>query len=331
MKKLICIILLISMLTLSSCAILKEGILMPSIQITQVFENDTWLVVEDQLINKIDGTVYWLNPKDDATIPVGVANFYYGGTDVYDCEFEESAVKLHTILTDCSVYYECVFTFDYEGKEIDRCYVGGPLSREGAKALYQEKTNDIEAFSFYVLDGGYGRISDRYTSVAKEDTSSEKRAILDFAENIYDEQTDGNYYTIDGLAKSMGDEIWFSVSGSNRLDSVKADPLISGIRKNQITAYNRETTEFRTVFEYDKKRTQITDFDENGAYMLDSNGKFGYVDFETKKLTKIYEFPNVDSIVINDKYISVKYVRNGYTCFVYEKGGSIVANDSSLD
>ena len=61
MKKLIGIILLISMLTLPSCAILNEGIFMPSIKTDQVFENETWLVVEDRLINKIDGTVYSVN------------------------------------------------------------------------------------------------------------------------------------------------------------------------------------------------------------------------------------------------------------------------------
>ena len=331
MKKLICIFLLLSMLVLSSCSVLNEGILMPNIRTDRVFENDTWLVVEDQLINKIDGTVYWLKPNDDATLPIGVAEFYYGGTVVYDCEFEESTVKLHTFLTDCSVYYECVFTFDYEGKEIDRFYVGNLLSREDVQILYQERIHDIEAFSFYVLDGGYGYISNKFKSVAKKDTSAEKQAILNFVENMYNEQADEKYYMIDGLAKPMGDEIWFSISGSNRRDSVKADPLISGISENQITAYNRETNELRTVFKYDKKKTQIIDFDGNGAYILDSNGKFGYVDFETRKLTVIYDFPGVDTIFITDKYICVKYQLNGYTYFVYEKGGSVVANDSSLD
>ena len=148
MKKIICVILLTLTIALSSCSALKEGILMPNIRTDRVFENDTWLVVEDQLINKIDGTVYWLKPNDDATLPIGVADFYYGGTDVYDCEFEESTVKLHTILTDCSVFYECVFTFDYEGNETDRFYVDGPFSREKALALYQEKTHDVKAFSF---------------------------------------------------------------------------------------------------------------------------------------------------------------------------------------
>ena len=331
MKKIICVILLTLTIALSSCSALKEGILMPNIRTDRVFENDTWLVVEDQLINKIDGTVYWLKPNDDATLPIGVADFYYGGTDVYDCEFEESTVKLHTILTDCSVFYECVFTFDYEGNETDRFYVDGPFSREKALALYQEKTHDVKAFSFCVLDGGYGYISNRYKSVAKKDTSAEKQAILNFAENIYNEQADEKYYMIDGLAKPVGNEIWFSISGSNRLDSVKAEPLISGICESRIVAYNRETKEFRTVFECNQKRVQIIDFDENVVYILDSNGEFGCVNLETKKTTSIHEFSGIDHITVNDKYIFVKYQRNGYTYFVYEKGGAIIANDSSLN
>ena len=331
MKKIICVILLILTIALSSCSALKEGILMPNIRTDRVFENDTWLVVEDQLINKMDGTVYWLKPNDDATLPIGVAEFYYGGTVVYDCEFEESTVKLHTFLTDCYVYYECVFTFDYEGKEIDRSYVGDLLSREDVQILYQERIHDIEAFSFYVLDVGYGYISNEYKSVAKKDTSAEKQAILNFVENIYNEQADEKYYMIDGLARPMGDEIWFSISASNRLDSVKAEPLISGIRESRIVAYNRETKEFRTVFECNQKRVQIIDFDENVAYILDSNGEFGCVNLETKKTTSIHEFSGIDHITVNDKYIFVKYQRNGYTYFVYEKGGSIIANDSTLD
>lgn len=331
MKKFICVILLMLALVFSSCSMFNEGALMPNIITDRVFENDTWLVVEDQLINKIDGTVYWLKPNDDATMPAGVTQLYDGGTVVYDCEFEETTVKLHTILTDCSVYYECVFTFDYEGNETDRFYVGGPFSREEALALYQEKTRDVEVFSFYVLDGGYGYISNKYKSVDKKDTSAEKQAILDFAENIHDEQSDEKYYMIDGLAKPIGDEIWFSISGSNRLDSVKAEPLISGIRESRIVAYNRETKEFRTVFECNQKRVQIIDFDENVAYILDSNGEFGCVNLETKKITSIHEFSGIDHITINDKYIFVKYQRNGYTYFVYEKGGSIIANDSSLN
>lgn len=336
MKKLICIILLISMLVLSSCSVLNEGILMPSIKIDRTFENDTWLVVEDRLINKIDGTNYWLELDSNITISEAY-DIRRNSVNSYKYEFLESSLKEHTFVraylnnSSTAVYYECVITYNYEGKEIDRFCIEKALTKEEMQELYKSRALDTEAFSFYVLGSGAGRIMDRFTSITKEETSAEQQAILNFAENLYESQSDGAYYHIDGLAKPMGKEIWFSTSGTNRRDSVKADPLISGIRENQITAYNRETNEFRTVFEYDKKRTQIIDFDENGAYILDSNGKFGYVDFETKKLTAIHDFSGVDRIFITDKYICVKYQLNGYTYFVYEKGGDVIANDSSLD
>ena len=336
MKKLICIILLLSMLILPSCAILNEGILMPNIQIDHTFENDTWLVVEDRLINKIHGTVCWLEMDRNITIPE-VYEIHRDSVNSYKYEFLESSLKEHTFLraylknSTTAVYYECVITYNYEGKEIDRLCMEKALTKEEMQELYQSRSLDTEAFSFYVLGSGAGRIRDRFTSIAKKETSAEKQAILTFAENLYESQVDGYYFEMYGLAKPMGKEIWFSTSGSNRRDSVKAEALISGIRENHITAYNRETNEFRTVFEYDKKRTQIIDFDESGAYILASNGKFGYVDFETKKFTKIHDFPGVDRIFITDKYICVKYALNGYTYLVYEKDGSVVANDSSLD
>ena len=335
MKKLICVFLLLSMLVLSSCSVLNEGILMPNIQIDHTFENDTWLVIEDRLINKIDGTVHWLEINRNIAIP-GVTEFHSDSQNVYKYEFEESLLKQYTFLRVYAqsltpLYYEYVITFSYDGKEIARSCISDLLTKEEMQKEYAKKSQAIEDFRFYVLGVGAGRINNMFTSITKEETSAEKRAILDFAENLYKSQDDGDYCIMKGLAKPMNDEMWFSMSGSNRRDSVKADPLISGISENQITAYNRETNEFRTVFKYDKKKTQIIDFDENGAYILGSNGKFGYVDFETRKLTVIYDFPGVDTIFITDKYICVKYPLNGYTYFVYEKGGSVVANDSSLD
>ena len=335
MKKLICIFLLLSMLVLSSCSVLNEGILMPNIQIDHTFENDTWLVIENRLINKIDGTVHWLEINRSIAIP-GVTEFHSDSQNVYKYEFEESSLKQYTFLRVYAqsltpLYYEYVITFSYDGKEIARSCLSEVLTEEEMQKEYAKKSQGIEEFGFYVLGAGVGRINNRFTSIRKEEAGAEKRAILDFAENLYKSQDDGDYCIMKGLAKPMNDEIWFSMSGSNRRDSVKADPLISGISENQITAYNRETNEFRTVFKYDKKKTQIIDFDELGAYILDSSGKFGYVDFETRKLTVIYDFPGVDTVFITDKYIGVKYQLNGYTYFVYEKGGSVVANDSSLD
>ena len=63
---------------------------------------------------------------------------------------------------------------------------------------------------------------------------------------------------IDGLAKPVGDEIWFSISGSNRRDSVKAEPLISGVRESQIVAYHLETKAFRTVLNTTKRELRLS-------------------------------------------------------------------------
>ena len=140
MKKLVCVSLLISLLLLSSCSVLNEGILMPNIQIDHIFENDTWLVVEDRLINKIDGTVYWLELDRNTTISEAT-EIYRDSVNSYKYEFLESSVKEYTFLRTylknwTDVYYECVITYNYEGKEIDRFYIGEVLTREKMQELY---------------------------------------------------------------------------------------------------------------------------------------------------------------------------------------------------
>ena len=52
------LLLFVFSLALTSCSVLSEGILMPDIIEDYTFENDTWLIVEDRLVNKADGTAY---------------------------------------------------------------------------------------------------------------------------------------------------------------------------------------------------------------------------------------------------------------------------------
>jgi hypothetical protein len=328
MKRFACIILLLLLFSLTSCSVLNEGILMPDITEDYTFENDTWLIFEDCLVNKTDGTAYWLcfEGRHDTGFSEAT-EFHRSSLNSYKYEFLESSVKEYTFLasymnSSTPLYYEFVIEYDYNGKETDCIYIGKEaLTRETMQQLLQEKAPKTEAFSFYV-----------FTAESEHDNAAEEeQAIRDYTKKLYEQQLDCGHYMVDGLAKPMGDEIWFSTSGSDRLDSIKAQHLISGIRESKITAYNSKTNEFRTVFEYDKKGTQIIDFDESGAYILDSKGRFGYVDFETKKLNNIYEFSGIDLISVKDKYICVKYRRNGYTYFVYDRNGSIVANDSSLN
>ncbi len=338
MKKNIAIFLLMTMivLLLSACSFLDDGITRPNVKIDHTFENDKWLIIEDRLINKIDGTVHWLELNRDIAIP-GVAEFHSDSANVYKYEFEESVLKQYTFLRvypehsgSDPYYYEYIITFNYDGKEMERSCISGLLTKTEMQKEHDNKFHDSEVFGFCVLSSGTACISGRFGLIDKENASVEGQIILDFAENLYKTQSNDDYYAIDGITKPIGDELWFSTVGSNRHDDLRGNPLISGISETKITSYDFETKEFKTIFEHNKK-TQIIDFDENGAYVLDSNGNFGYVDFETKKTTEIYEFSSIDCIIITDKYICVKYVLNGYTYFVYEKDGSLIANDSSLD
>lgn len=341
MKKLLCIFLLTSMLMLSSCSILNEGLLMPSIYEDGIFENDTWLAVDGQLINKADGTVCRLEFDRNITIPER-SKFYYDGRYSYKFEFLESSVNEYTFLYaygrdgTTALYYECMITYDYNGKETDRLYLSEELLREEMWESYKNKSHHSESFYFSGFGlgsetGGAGNVYHGFMYTNEDEASEEEQAILSFAGNLYESYPDASDYLVCGLARTFGNEIWFSASGSKRRDSIKADILISGIPESYITAYDRETNEFRTVFKYEQKRAQIIDFDESGAYVLSSSGELSYVDFETGKSTDIYGFPDVDRIIVSEKYICVKYHRNGYSYFVYEKGGDVVANGSYLD
>ena len=337
MKRIISIILLMSsmILLLSSCSFLYEGLTMPNIKTEQTFENDKWLVIENRLINKIDGTVHYLKINDDATIP-GVAYFYSDIENVYKYEFGESSLNQYTFLrvypenSSSVLYYEYVITYGYDGKEIERTCIGEALTKAEMQREYYIKATDIEFFNFCVLWTGSGCIWDRSGLIQKADADLEGQAILEFCEEIYNDKSNGSYYTIEGIAKPMGNEIWFSTAGSNSRDFLRGNPLIRGISETKIFSYNLETKEFNTVFEYNKKGAQIIDFDENGAYILSFNGKLSYVEIETEKQTEIYKISSIDRIIITDKYVCVKYALDGYTYFVYEKGGSVIANDSPM-
>ena len=337
MKKIIAVILLMlsMMLLLSSCSFLYEGFTMQRVRTEHAFENDKWLIIENRLINKVDGTVNYLKINEDVTIP-GVAYFYSDSDNVYKYEFGESSLNQYTFLrvypenSSSVLYYEYVITYGYDGKEIERSCIGEPLTKAEMQKAYYNKATDIEFFDFCVLSSGLGYVWDRFGLIEKENVDSEGQAILGFCEDLYKTQSNGSYYEIEGIAKPMENDIWFSTAGSNSRDSLRGNPLIKGISETKIFSYNIETKEFDTVFEYDKKKTQVIDFDENGAYVLSYNGKLSYVDFETEKQTEIYKFSNIDCIIITDKYICVKYALDGYTYFVYEKGGSVIANDSPL-
>ena len=328
MKKFIIIILLISMLMLifSSCSSLGFGTTMPNLEIYKDFEDNTWLVIDHFLINKKDGSVCMLQANTDANTPEEVWDFYYYGPYAYKYEFEESSFKEYTYLKTAStqsgetLYYECVFTYSYEGKEIDRSYIGEPLTEEEMKEAYKTNPSNVNSFSFEI-DMLWDNLEEEY-----EDT--EKHAILNFAEDLYEAQTEKSS-TVVGLAKPLGDEIWFSIVVSKDGDFNSGEPLFGGISKSEIKSYNAETNKIETVYEFNKKGKQIIDFDENGMYVLDSKGNFSYVDFESGKSTWIYKLSGrIYSFKITDKYICAYHgAAVDGVVFVYEKGASVIADD----
>lgn len=300
---------------------------MPDLETYAAFENDTWLIIDYFLINKQDKTVCLLEANTDTNdLPPKVCAFYYYGPYAYEYIFEESSFKEYTYLETAStqsgetLYYECVLTYSYEGKEIERSYIGEPLTEEEMKEAYKTNPSNVNAFYF--------EIDKLWDNHKEEYENTEKQAILKFAEDLYEDQTKKSS-TVVGLAKQIGDETWFSVVVSNDSDFNSGEPLFGGISKSEIKSYNAETNEIETVYEFNKKGKQIIDFDENGMYILDSNGNFSYVDYETKKSTLIYKFSGrIYSFEITDKYICAIYGESvGGNCFVYEKGGSVIAND----
>lgn len=311
---------------LSSCSSLGFGSSMPNLETYKAFEDDTWLVIDHFLINKKDGNVCMLEANIDATVPPGVWDFYYYGPYAYQYVFEESLFKEYTFLKTSStkdgttLYYECIFTYSYEGKEIERSYIGEALTEEEMQEAYKSNPSNIKDFSFEV---------DILWDIHKEEyEDAEKQAILDFAEDLYEAQIKKSSSVV-GLAKPMGEETWFSVVVSKDSDFNSGAPLLDGIHKSEIKSYNSETNEVITIYKYNKKGKQIIDFDENGMYILDSKGKFSYVDFDSKESTLIYEFSGrIYSFEITDKYLCAIYGKSvGGNCFVYKKGASVIADD----
>ena len=103
MKKLLCMILLISAIMLSSCSSLGFGASMPDLETYAAFENDTWLIIDHFLINKQDQTVCLLEANTDTDdLPSKVWGFYYYGPYAYEYIFEESSFKEYTYLKTAS-------------------------------------------------------------------------------------------------------------------------------------------------------------------------------------------------------------------------------------
>ena len=338
MKTRIFSLLLLLVILLSSCSVFEKETFMPTVRVGYAFENDTWLIIEDRLIRKEDGTVLWLEMDKDQKIPGTYATYVEACAEraAYRYVFNEASFEQYTFLTAygniylSTYYYECVVTYGYDGKEIGRTAISGPLTKEEMQAAYRSKASDLCAFAFSVLKTGSGYVRSRLGFIDKKDAAAREQAVLTFAQDLRQTNADGEYYITEGIARHMGEKVWFATNESNRHDDLRILPLINGIRESLITAYDPEAEEFETFFTCEN--AQVIDFDEKGAYVFDVSKRLTYVDFDTGATTEIYQIPTlIDYITVTDKYIFINYYQNGKTFFVYEKGSGIIANDSSLD
>ena len=138
MKARIFSLLLLLVILLSSCAVFEKETFMPTVRVGYAFENDTWLIIEDRLIRKEDGTVLWLEMDKDQKIPGTYATYVEASAErtAYRYVFNEASFEQYTFLTAygssylSTNYYECVVTYGYDGKEIGRTAISGPLTKE---------------------------------------------------------------------------------------------------------------------------------------------------------------------------------------------------------
>ena len=77
--------------------------------------------------------------------------------------------------------------------------------------------------------------------------------------------------------------------------------MFSGVKQTEIFSYDPQTKKFESVFKYDKNKTIIVDFDENGAYTFDDKGRLSYYDFisKTSVLIEVKTLTSLFSITAN--------------------------------
>ena len=324
MRKLLCVTLLLLCLLLTACLPFREGITMPHVCVGVAYENETYLVIDDLLICKTDGTVRRLQGRLETGAYEGLLPYRY--VLLQDSVEQYAFSPTYSGGSSIPYYTECVVEYGYDGTVLRRTEGKELLSRADMEAAYQAALPDPSAYTYAVL-GGSGSIYRGLQTLKTEELGERERALLASVESRYGEQAEYDG-PLTGLIRIDGDGLRLSVSGSNRRDSLRAEPLISGIDRSEILAYDADTGECRSFFLYDGGAHQIIDFDALGAYVLSSRGTLGYVDFETDTETEIASFRDggIDRITVTDRYILVEYQHLGRSCFVYEKGGSVIAS-----
>lgn len=323
-------LLIISILFSSSCSFFGWGTVMPSINVTNEFENEKWLLIDNLLINKESGTVSLLK---HATVEEAGKLLVTPYT--YEVEFEETIFKKYTFTTsdiNYGTYYKCVITYNYEGTEISHEFLSEPLTKEQAVELYETYLPIKYDFAYDIDILWDNNIESRKYK------SSAEQTIVEYVENIYNSGEKSNSVNSVAVnAKPIGDEFWFStvIFPNGHLNS--GSSLLDGVNKSEIKSYDPQSGEIKMIYTHNKNNEAIIDFDETGFYTFDSNSNIKHYDMESKKSTHIYTFPyrmpattySAYSFDITDNYICASYEDGiiGYYYFVYEKEKGIVAND----
>lgn len=295
-------------------------------------ENDTHIVIERAIISKADGTVRRLKLSSAEETEYG--KFYYSEEDAYEYEFCEDTIKEYIFLHNDNWNYNCVITYGYDGIEISRSYIesgNGDLKWTDAEKrimLYIRSKSDYSDKKTYSFTNEY----DYYNSDTEYHLSgSSPQYIKDLVELLHQrylpkKKQNKNYISL--LTQKSGNEILFSTAASNGYCFPHADPTINGIHHSELLSYNVETKEIKPIYDC-KKDVQIIDFNGNGIYTIDAQCRLRYVDIKTKKSKLICDLHLAgEDFVVTDKYI---FTRGGNNYFLYEKGGSVIANSMPVN
>lgn len=311
---LVSLVIIIAILSSSSCALLSDmNNVLPSIMMCSEFENDRWLLVGNLLVNKENETVTVL--KYSKYEHVDQILFYYY---TYKVDFEENCFKVYTYCRNYSEtdkYYDCVCTYDYHGREIAFDFLSDKMSE--AQALSLLETRLIKKDFVYSISD-YSKYSEYH--------ASDDSTVVEHLESIYNyEYETNNIERVRGIARTIGNEIWFSI-----VLFPNGHSFLRGVKQSKIKAYNTESGEFKTVYAHDREREAIVDFDEKGIYTLHNDGSLCYYDMKTGASTAIYSISTGEAYLftISDNYICVKYKdgEDGWYYLVYEKQKGIVAD-----
>lgn len=297
-----------------------------------IVENDAYVVIERAIISKADGTVRRLKLSSPQETEHG--KLYYFEEDAYEYEFCEDTIKEYIFLHNDNWNYNCVITYGYDGNEISRSYIesgNGDLKwtdAEKRSMLYIRSKSDYSDKITYSFTNEY----DYYNSDTEYHLSgSSPQYIKDLVELLHQrylpkKKQNKNYISL--LTQKSGNEILFSAAASNGYCFPHADPTINGIHHSELLSYNVETKEIKPIYDC-KKDVQIIDFDGNGIYTIDAKCRLRYVDIKTKKSKLICDLNLAgEDFVVTDKYI---FTRGGNNYFLYEKGGSVIANSMHVN